>query len=141
MITLNKKVQIQRLIHDDCTDEECEVAVNRAEWYAEYNRTHPGFFDAVIVTGKQSRTVARQFELNQQLLTHIMISLLHLDDINEGYENLRNLVLTYLGLNQDQIKESTRPKTSDEIRKLEETFSKELDLPRSGNLYELKIKE
>lgn len=42
---------MQRLINDEFTDEECETAMNRAEWYAEYNREHPGFFDAVIVTG------------------------------------------------------------------------------------------
>jgi hypothetical protein len=57
-----------------------------------------------------------------------------LDDLHDGYESLRNLVMTYLGLNQEQKADSTRPKTSDEIRRLEETFSKELDLPRSGKL-------
>lgn len=52
IITLDRTVQIQRLLAQNCTESECEIAVNRTEWYAEYNRDHPGFFDAVIVTGK-----------------------------------------------------------------------------------------
>jgi hypothetical protein len=51
IITLDRAVQIQRLLSQGCTENECEIAVNRTEWYAEYNRDHPGFFDAVIVTG------------------------------------------------------------------------------------------
>lgn len=51
IITLDRAVQIQRLLAQSCTENECEIAVNRTEWYAEYNRDHPGFFDAVIVTG------------------------------------------------------------------------------------------
>ena len=43
---------MQRLINQGCNENECEIAINRAEWYAEYNRDHPGFFDAVIITGK-----------------------------------------------------------------------------------------
>jgi hypothetical protein len=52
VITLDRAVQIQRLLAQNCNENECEIAVNRTEWYAEYNRDHPGFFDAVIVTGK-----------------------------------------------------------------------------------------
>lgn len=44
-------MQIQRLINQGCNETECEIAVSRTEWYADYNREHPGFFDAVIVTG------------------------------------------------------------------------------------------
>lgn len=48
---LDKKEQMKRLIDAHCTENEWEVASNRTEWYAEYNRQHPGFFDAVIITG------------------------------------------------------------------------------------------
>ena len=123
LITLDKKAQIQRLINDDCTDDECEIAVKRVEWYAEYNRQHPGFFDAVIVTG---------IVIKLQILFFMNKNYFE-DDLNTGYENLRNLVMTYLGLNQEQKAESARPKTSDEIKRLEDTFSKDLDLPRSGS--------
>jgi guanylate kinase len=51
VITLDKVSQIQRLISQGCNESECEIAINRTEWYAEYNRDHPGFFDAVIITG------------------------------------------------------------------------------------------
>ncbi len=51
IITLDKLVQAQRLVNQNCTDSECEIAISRSEWYAEYNRDHPGFFDAVIITG------------------------------------------------------------------------------------------
>jgi hypothetical protein len=121
LITLDKKSQVQRLINDDCTDDECEIALNRVEWYSEYNKQHPGFFDAVIVTGNS---------LSLWFSTNFILKCL--DDLNEGYENLRSLVMTYLGLNQDQKNESARPKTSEEIRRLEETFSKDLELPRTG---------
>jgi len=125
ILTLDKVVQAQRLLNQNCNDNECEIAINRSEWYAEYNRDHPGFFDAVIIT----------------------------DDINEGYDNLRNLVLNYLGVaNQEQQQsvqdyqqnqtlqiqrqlstlQSSRPKT-DEIKKLEEAFGKEYDMPRSDS--------
>ena len=52
ILTLDKMMQIQRLINQGCNETECEIAVSRTEWYADYNREHPGFFDAVIVTGK-----------------------------------------------------------------------------------------
>ncbi len=120
ILTMDKLVQAQRLVNQNCSDNECEIAISRTEWYAEYNRDHPGFFDAVIIT----------------------------DDINEGYENLRNLVLNYLGVaNQEQRQSaqeyqqsqslniqrqlstlaSSRPKT-DEMNAL----NKDFDVPRSG---------
>ncbi len=52
LITLDKTKQIKRLQNDECTDDECDIAVGRTEQYAQYNRNHPGLFDAVIVTGK-----------------------------------------------------------------------------------------
>jgi hypothetical protein len=145
-------MQIQRLINQGCNENECEIAVSRTEWYTDYNREHPGFFDAVIVTGKlvYSRIEKRKFIQIYQIL------FLFQDDINEGYENLKNLVLNYLGVaNQDQensVKhtqvqqnlqmqrqlstlQSSRPKTTDDQKNLDEAFSKEFkeyDLPRSG---------
>ncbi len=56
LITLDKITQIERLNNDDCTEEECEVALNRTEKYAQYNRNHPGLFDAVIVTSENTKT-------------------------------------------------------------------------------------
>lgn len=124
ILTLDKMVQAQRLVNQNCSDNECEIAINRSEWYAEYNRDHPGFFDAVIIT----------------------------DDINDGYDNLRNLVLNYLGVaNQDQqrsvheyqtaqnlniqrqlstLQSTSRPKTEDMA-----VLNKDYDGPRSGNLF------
>lgn len=52
ILTMDKLIQAQRLVNQNCSDNECEIAINRAEWYAEFNRDHPGFFDAVIITGK-----------------------------------------------------------------------------------------
>ena len=51
LITLDPNVQYNRLIHQELSEIECENALARTEWYAEYNREHPGFFDAVILTG------------------------------------------------------------------------------------------
>ncbi|CAF4692478.1 unnamed protein product, partial [Rotaria magnacalcarata] len=51
------------------------MALNRVELYAEYNRTHPGFFDAFILT----------------------------NSLEDGYEQLRDLVISYLGLEDDRL--------------------------------------
>ncbi|CAF0994429.1 unnamed protein product [Brachionus calyciflorus] len=76
ILTLDKKIQKKRLLDSNKSESECEVAMNRTEMYAEYNRQHPGFFDAVIES----------------------------DDAEKGYENLKKLVLNYLGVanNQEQ---------------------------------------
>lgn len=76
-----------------------------------------------------------------------------IDDINEGYDNLRNLVLNYLGVaNQEQQQsvqeyqtnqnfniqrqlstlQSSRPKT-DEVN----TLNKDFELPRSGQYFKI----
>lgn len=117
ILTLDKKVQNQRLVSQGSNEAECEVAMNRTEWYADYNRDHPGFFDAVISS----------------------------DDLEEGYENLKNLVLNYLGVsNQDQndslnqqnlqiqrqlsMLQSSRGKTSEDLKRIED----QIDLQRTG---------
>lgn len=124
VLTLDKNIQNERLVNQGSNETECQVGVNRTDWYAEFNRNHPGFFDAVIST----------------------------DNINEGYENLRNLVLNYLGVaNQDQkdsmnqqnlqiqrqlsMLQSSRLKTNDDFKR-----DDNLDLPRTGNFYVLKVK-
>ena len=70
VITLDKERHRERLAQLGCSEKEREMALGRAEWYAEYNREHPGFFDTVIVT----------------------------DDIEQGYQNLKGLILNYLGV-------------------------------------------
>jgi guanylate kinase len=52
ILTLDEQIQLERLLNDGCRENECELALNRTNWYKEYNQTHPGFFDAVIITGK-----------------------------------------------------------------------------------------
>ena len=52
IVTLDKGVQYQRLLASGCKERECDLAIARSEWYGEYNQIHPGFFDAVIITGK-----------------------------------------------------------------------------------------
>lgn len=51
--TLEKNVQSERLKGQGLSEFEREVAKARAEWYEDYNNKHPGFFDAVIITGKR----------------------------------------------------------------------------------------
>lgn len=51
MSTLDRTIQCERLKDQGFSEFECEVAKARAEWYEEYNNKHPGFFDAVIITG------------------------------------------------------------------------------------------
>lgn len=55
---------MQRLINQGCNENECEIAINRTEWYAEYNRDHPGFFDAVIITGELKMALGYFFKIN-----------------------------------------------------------------------------
>jgi hypothetical protein len=128
LITLDKKSQIERLQNDEYNADECEIAVSRTEQYAEYNRNHPGLFDAVIVTGKS--------ETFFKTITGLEVKGFDCeDDLAEGYESLRNLVMTYLGLSQSQIKNDSRvQKNSEDAQRFEDTFSKDLELQRSGQL-------
>lgn len=104
ILTIDKKIQMKRLFEQNCSESESEVAINRTEMYANYNQEHPGFFDAVISS----------------------------NDLDSGYENLKNLVLNYLGVSNLEIKDtsdysnfnqhqlstvqSSRLKKSDEMR-------------------------
>ncbi|RNA08076.1 leucine-rich repeat and guanylate kinase domain-containing isoform X2, partial [Brachionus plicatilis] len=78
ILTLDKQVQMKRLMDQNCSESETEVALNRTDMYANYNQDHPGFFDAVISS----------------------------DDLDKGYENLKNLVLSYLGVSHSEAKDS-----------------------------------
>jgi guanylate kinase len=51
IITLDKDVQSQRLMQQGCREKECDLALARSDWYSEYNQSHPGFFDSVIISG------------------------------------------------------------------------------------------
>jgi hypothetical protein len=50
--TMDKDVQYQRLLNQGCKEKECELALSRSDWYSDYNQNHPGFFDAVIISGE-----------------------------------------------------------------------------------------
>lgn len=48
ILTMEKKIQLKRLVDLNCSESESEVALNRTEMYANYNQEHPGFFDADV---------------------------------------------------------------------------------------------
>jgi guanylate kinase len=109
VLSLDENIQKERLkLENNCSEKECEVAVERTSWFAQYNRDHPGFFDSVVIT----------------------------DDINEAYKNLSALVLNYLGISnlQDDNINNNNIKESQEMKQQMDDFDKEFPGPRPGNL-------
>jgi hypothetical protein len=51
------------------------------------------------------------------------------DSLEDGYEQLRDLVISYLGLEDDRL-DAPRPNTSDEIKRFDD-----FDIQRSGLIY------
>ncbi|CAF0904939.1 unnamed protein product, partial [Didymodactylos carnosus] len=99
LLPMDKKIHKKRLQNLGFGDSEITIAISRVEKYAEYNRTHPGFFDSFICT----------------------------NSLDDGYEQLRELVISYLGLEDDRL-EAPRPHTSDEIRRFDD-----IDIQRSDS--------
>ena len=62
--------------------------------YEEHNRDHPGFFDAVIITGIFRTTVNSKISV---IKFYIFLCVFK-DNLNQGFITLKNLVLNYLGL-------------------------------------------
>jgi hypothetical protein len=148
VLTLDKNVQTQRLKNIGCEANEIELAINRTDVYAEYNRDHPGFFDAVIITGKKSLYF---FQL-QSWHYNSRLNFDFSDDTNKGYENLRNLVMSYLGVSdqeaQNSVKHyathnnlstvnSSRPNTNEESKRKD--IEKDFEIPRSGKIFLNKV--
>ena len=50
LLPMDRSIHERRLQQQGFDEGEIGMAVNRVELYAEYNRTHPGFFDAFIST-------------------------------------------------------------------------------------------
>lgn len=126
---MDSQTHRRRLQLQNFDEGEINMAVSRVELYAEYNRAHPGFFDAFISTS--------QFD---QIFSDIMLNLfissvrfsfclnVIADNLDDAYEQLRELVISYLGLEDDRI-EAPRPNTSDEIKRFDD-----FDIQRSGKL-------
>lgn len=114
---MDRQIHKRRLQLQGFEDGEITMALSRVELYAEYNRTHPGFFDAFILTSKQKISRAR-FRYQKNIFT---------DSLEDGYEQLRDLVISYLGLEDDRL-DAPRPITSDEIKRIDD-----FDIQRSGS--------
>jgi hypothetical protein len=54
------------------------------------------------------------------------LNLHFIDSLEDGYEQLRDLVISYLGLEDDRL-DAPRPNTSDEIKRFDD-----FDIQRSG---------
>jgi hypothetical protein len=52
-----------------------------------------------------------------------------IDSLEDGYEQLRDLVISYLGLEDDRL-DAPRPNTTDEIKRFDD-----FDIQRSGWIY------
>ena len=52
-----------------------------------------------------------------------------IDSLEDGYEQLRDLVISYLGLEDDRL-DAPRPNTTDEIKRFDD-----FDIQRSGLIY------
>lgn len=116
---MDPQIHKRRLQLQGFEEGEIAMALNRVELYSEYNRTHPGFFDAFIST---SITI-----LNFLFLLYSYRFLNDfLDSLEDGYEQLRDLVISYLGLEDDRL-DAPRPNTSDEIKRFDD-----FDIQRSG---------
>lgn len=112
---------MKRLIDQNCSESESEVALNRTEMYANYNQEHPGFFDAVISS----------------------------EDLDKGYENLKNLVLSYLGVSNLESKDSIDQSVfnqnqlsivqSSRFKKSAELKEQMNEMPRTGKLSKISI--
>ncbi|CAF1030136.1 unnamed protein product [Rotaria sp. Silwood1] len=99
LLPMDQQIHRRRLQLQGFEEGEITMALNRVELYAEYNRTHPGFFDAFIST----------------------------NSLEDGYEQLRDLVISYLGLEDDRL-DAPRPNTSDEIKRFDD-----FDIQRSDS--------
>ncbi|CAF1335608.1 unnamed protein product [Rotaria sordida] len=99
LLPMDQQIHKRRLQLQGFEEGEITMALNRVELYAEYNRTHPGFFDAFILT----------------------------NSLEDGYEQLRDLVISYLGLEDDRL-DAPRPNTSDEIKRFDD-----FDIQRSDS--------
>jgi len=62
---------------------------------------------------------------------NIYILSFFIDSLEDGYEQLRDLVISYLGLEDDRF-DAPRPNTSDEIKRFDD-----FDIQRSGLIYSL----
>ncbi|CAF3210006.1 unnamed protein product [Rotaria socialis] len=91
LLPMDQQIHKRRLQLQGYEEGEIAMALNRVELYTEYNRTHPGFFDAFIST----------------------------NSLEDGYEQLRDLVISYLGLEDDRL-DAPRPNTSDEIKRFDD---------------------
>ncbi|CAF0894713.1 unnamed protein product [Adineta ricciae] len=99
LLPMDRQIHERRLQLQGFDEGEINMALNRVELYAEYNRTHPGFFDAFILT----------------------------NSLDDGYDQLRDLVISYLGL-EDERFDAPRPNTSDEIKRFDD-----FDIQRSDS--------
>ncbi|CAF1536159.1 unnamed protein product [Adineta steineri] len=99
LLPMDPQIHERRLQLQGFDEGEIKMALSRVELYAEYNRTHPGFFDAFIST----------------------------NSLEDGYEQLRDLVISYLGLEDDRF-DAPRPNTSDEIKRFDD-----FDIQRSDS--------
>jgi hypothetical protein len=62
---MDRQIHKRRLQLQGFEEGEIAIALSRVELYAEYNRTHPGFFDAFILT---SMKIFKLFLLFKDLL-------------------------------------------------------------------------
>lgn len=96
--TLDRKVQNDRLTNEGLNEIECEIARARSDWYEEYNNQHPGFFDAVILTGNLIKTKTLYIIRYKNFIDNCLFVFFLLDEFNNGFITLKNLVLNYLGV-------------------------------------------
>ena len=119
---MDRQIHKRRLQSHGFEEGEIAMALSRVELYAEYNRKHPGFFDAFISTSTEI------FKLNGFFFFYMNLSF-SADSLEDGYEQLRDLVISYLGLEDDRL-DAPRPNTSDEIKRFDD-----FDIQRSGFTY------
>jgi guanylate kinase len=55
LLPMDQHIHRHRLESQGLDEGAIAMALSRVEVYAEYNRSHPGFFDAFISTGQQTR--------------------------------------------------------------------------------------
>lgn len=55
LLPMDRQIHKRRLQIQGFEEGEISIALSRVELYAEYNRTHPGFFDAFISTSRNRR--------------------------------------------------------------------------------------
>lgn len=62
-----------------------------------------------------------------------MFVFLFIDGLEDGYEQLRDLVISYLGLEDDRL-DAPRPNTTDEIKRFDD-----FDIQRSGLIFLMRL--